>query len=166
MSRQRETELNVLLIDNQQRLFSCSRLLPELRRNLLLDQVSCMAAPDSLSGLQLCQAFEIDMVLLAICQAEMLRTMVHVMERDHPVMVILVVGENNDRAPVEGIIHEAGCRWIGMRPGGERPPIEEIARQVRLLKQEKMNIAKELSLDVGSSGSRVLIRLNATRICH
>lgn len=166
MSKPIGTEMNVLLIDNQQRLFSCSCLLPELRKNFLGDQVFCMAAPDSFCGLQLCRAFEMDLVVLAIRQAEFLRAMILQIEREFPGVVVLVVGEDSDRGVVDDVLRETGCRWIAMQPGGEISPNKEIEGQVNEIRAEKLNIVHELSKKAQDIGSRVLIRLNATRLSN
>jgi len=131
--------VNVLLIDNQQRLFSRSSFLPELRKKFLLDQVSCMAAFDRMGGLQLFRTFEIDIVVIASCQPELLRTMILEMERESPGVVVLVAGEEHDHARVDRILRETGCRWIIMGPGGMIPSVREIELQVRAIKLKLRN---------------------------
>ena len=164
MSSPVKTEMNVLLIDNPQRLFSCSRLLPELRKNLSSEQVFCMAAHDSFCGLQLCRAFEMDLVVVAVRQSELLRTMILQIEQEFPGVVVLVVGKDSDRVAVDDVLRETGSRWIAMQSEGEVSPSMEIERRVREIRAEKLKIGQELSKQAQGVGSRVLIRLNATHM--
>ncbi|ADW16310.1 hypothetical protein Despr_0119 [Desulfobulbus propionicus DSM 2032] len=166
MSYLNKTDVNLLLIDNQEQLLSSSLLLPELRKQFLNEQVCCLAAPDSLCGLQLWRAFEMDVVVIAACEAGPLRTMIMDLEGEHPGVVVLVAGEEHDRPGVLPVLRETGSRFIPMYSNGDTSPVGEITRQVRQLRTEKLKIARSLALEAQQVGPRYILRLRAPQSCH
>ena len=107
-----------------------------------------------------------DLVVIAIRQPDLLRAMILQIEREIPGVVVLIVGEDNDRVEVDDVLQETGCRWIAMQSGGEISPSKEVERRVREIKTEKLNIVYELSKPTQDIGSRVLIRNKTSRLSN
>ena len=77
-----------------------------------------------------------DLVVVAVRQSELLRTMILQIEQEFPGVVVLVVGKDSDRVAVDDVLRETGSRWIAMQSEGEVSPSMEIERRVREIRQK------------------------------
>ncbi|SDP81304.1 hypothetical protein [Desulforhopalus singaporensis] len=107
----------LLLLDNEQNLFACSTILPELRSRLRFDSLNTFAVSDFRTGVELLRALDIDIVLVAERDACDLRRVVVTIAAIRPGTSIIVVSREDDMGVISSnqmvsIMDETNCQRI------------------------------------------------------